>query len=136
MIDFTDPAVARRWKRRSLAAISLAAAAGIGWYAADPGVLSYQVGYTLALPALITTIVWVGLRVPRWLAWTIAVLIGAGGSVGYILFDGSQWWLAAQISLLPFVLLVITSGGKGSGEKLAQGERWYGGMQDGPWGPP
>jgi hypothetical protein len=55
--DFTDPVVARRWRRRSLTAISISAAVGITWYALAPGVASYQLGYTLALPALITAAV-------------------------------------------------------------------------------
>src|SRR6516162_6757987 len=64
-IDFTDPVVARRWKRRSLAAISVGAAVGITWYALAPGVAAYTIGYTLALPAIITAIVWIGKRLPR-----------------------------------------------------------------------
>jgi hypothetical protein len=44
-IDFTDRVVARRWKRRSLAAISVGAAVGITWYALVPGVASCQIGY-------------------------------------------------------------------------------------------
>ncbi len=44
----------------------------------------------------------------------LAVALGAAGSVGYVLFDGSQWWLWAQVALLPFVLLVVISGAKPS----------------------
>ena len=135
-IDFTDPVVARRWRRRSLAAISISAALGITWYALAPGVASYQIGYTLALPAIITAIVWIGKRLPMWLDWVIAVALGTAGSVGYVLFDGSQWWLWAQVALLPFVLLVVISSGKSSKPGQAPREQWYGGMQDGPWGPP
>ena len=100
-IDFTDPVVVRRWKRRSLAAISVGAAVGITWYALAPGVAAYTIGYTLALPAIITAIVWIGKRLPRWLDWVIAVALGAAGSLAYVLFDGSQWWLWAQVALLP-----------------------------------
>jgi peptidoglycan/LPS O-acetylase OafA/YrhL len=135
-IDFTDPAVARRWKRRSLAVISVGAAVGITWYALAPGVASYQIGYPLALPALITAIVWVGKRLPRWLDWVIAVVVGAAGSLAYVLFDGSQWWLWAQVALLPFVLLVLISGVKPPKPGQSPQEPWYGGMRDGPWGPP
>ena len=66
----------------------------------------------------------------------IAVALGAAGSVGYVLFDGSQWWLWAQIALLPFVLLVLTTSVNASKPGQQPGEPWYGGMQDGPWGPP
>lgn len=41
-------------------AVSLGAVVGITWYALAPGVASYQIGYTLALPAIITAIVWIG----------------------------------------------------------------------------
>ncbi len=136
-IDFTDPAVARRWRRRSLLAISVGAVGGITWYTLAPGIASYQVGYTLALPALITAIVWIGKRLPRWLDWVIAVTVGAAGSIGYVLFDGSQWWLWAQVALLPFVLLVVTSSTKPPQPGQSPPEPWYGGgMTDGPWGPP
>jgi len=135
-IDFTDPAVARRWRRRTLLAISVGAAGGITWYALAPGVASYQIGYTLALPAIITAIVWIGKRLPRWLDWVIAVAMGASGSVAYVLFDGSQWWLWAQVALLPFVLLVLISGVKPPKPGQSPPEPWYGGMRDGPWGPP
>jgi hypothetical protein len=59
-IDFGDPIVARRWKRSSLLAISIAAAVGITLFVLAPGVTSYQLGYTLALPGLITALVWIG----------------------------------------------------------------------------
>jgi peptidoglycan/LPS O-acetylase OafA/YrhL len=134
--DFTDPAVARKWKRRSLAAISVGAAVGISWYALAPGVGAYTIGYTLALPAIITAMVWIGKRLPRWLDWVIAVALGAAGSLAYVLFDGSQWWLWAQVALLPFVLLVLISSVTPPKPGQPPPERWYGGIQDGPWGPP
>jgi len=135
-IDFTDPAVARRWRRRTLLAISVGAAVGITWYALAPGVASYQIGYTLALPALVTAIIWIGKRLPRWLDWVIAMVVGTGGSVAYVLFDGSQWWLWGQVALLPFVLLVLISGVKPPKPGQPPPEPWYGGTRDGPWGPP
>lgn len=135
-IDLTDPEVARRWRRRSLLAISVGTAGGIAWYAMAPGLASYQIGYSLALPGIITAIVWIGKRLPRWLDWVIAVALGAGGSVAYVLFDGSRWWLWAQIALLPFVLLVLASGVKPSKPGQRPTEPWYGGMRDGPWGGP
>ena len=135
-IDFTDPVLARRWRRRSLVAISISAALGITWYTLAPGGASYQIGYTLALPAIITAIVWIGKRLPTWVDWVIAVALGAAGSVGYVLADGSQWWLWAQVALLPFVLLVVISSVKSSKPGQPPREPWYGGMQDGPWGPP
>ena len=116
--------------------ISVGAAVGIAWYVLAPGVGAYTIGYTLALPAIITAIVWVGKRLPRWLDWVIAVALGTLGSVAYIVFDGSQWWLWAQIALLPFVVLVLISGTKTPRPGDPPREPWYGGMRDGPWGPP
>ncbi len=128
--------MARRWRRRSLLAASIGVLVGISWYVLAPGVASYQVGYTLALPGIITALVWVGKRLPRWLDWTIAVALGGGGAAGYVVFDGSQWWLWAQLALLPFVLLVVTSGATAPDAGPRPPRQWYGGTQDGPWGPP
>ena len=66
----------------------------------------------------------------------IAVVVGTGGSVAYVLFDGSQWWLWGQVALLPFVLLVLISGVKPPKPGQPPPEPWYGGTRDGPWGPP
>lgn len=135
VLDFGDPAVARKWRRRSVMAISVGAAAGITWYALAPGVASYQVGYTLTLPALITAVVWIGKRLPRWLDWVIAIALASGGPLAYVVIGGSQWWLWGQLAVLPLVLLVLVSAKPASPDERAPGQ-WYGGMQDGPWGPP
>ncbi|HEX4563643.1 MAG TPA: hypothetical protein VH115_04235, partial [Solirubrobacteraceae bacterium] len=109
---------------------------GVTWYALEPGVASYQVGYTLALPGVITAIVWVGRRLPRWLDWVIAIALAAGGMGTYVLTGSSQWWLWAQAAALPLVLLILVSGRRSASSDDRSGARWYGGMQDGPWGPP
>jgi len=44
--------------------------------------------------------------------------------------------LWAQVALLPFVLLVVISSVKSSEPGQPPRKPWYGGMQDGPWGPP
>jgi hypothetical protein len=137
--DFGDPAVARRWRRRWYAAISVGAAGGITWYALEPGVASYQIGYTLALPAIITVTVWVGKRLPRWLDWILAIALAAGGMGTYVLTESTQWWVWAQAAALPLVLLIGIRGFKppkpGEPPRPPR-EPWYGGMSDGPWGPP
>jgi hypothetical protein len=38
--------------------------------------------------------------------------------------------------LLPFVILVLISATKPSKTGQRPSEQWYGGMSDGPWGPP
>jgi peptidoglycan/LPS O-acetylase OafA/YrhL len=77
-----------------------------------------------------------GKRLPRWLDWVIAVVVGASGSLAYVLVGGSQRWLWAQVALLPFVLLVLISGVKPSKPGQSPPAPCYGGMRDGPWGPP
>ncbi|HXM86943.1 MAG TPA: hypothetical protein VN889_04860 [Solirubrobacteraceae bacterium] len=135
MIDLTDPCVWRKWLAVTMTIMLLCAIGGILWYTLEPGVASYQVGYVLALPALITALVWVGRRLPRWLDWIIALALGAGGSAAYVLVGGSQWWLWTQVSLLSLVLLILTSARPTSSDDGGR-TPWYGGMQDGPWGPP
>jgi peptidoglycan/LPS O-acetylase OafA/YrhL len=133
--DLGDPRVRRKWLAVTLAVMVASAAGGILWYVLEPGVGSYQAGYTLALPALITALVWIGRRLPRWLDWVIAIALATGGSAAYVLVGGSQWWLWAQVAMLPLVLLVVTGARPTSPENRGR-TPWYGGMQDGPWGPP
>jgi hypothetical protein len=135
VIDLTDPRTRRKWLMWTLTAMLVGAAGGIAWYVLAPGVASYQVGYLLVLPGLITALIWLGRRLPRWLDWTIALALAAGGATAYVLLGGSQWWLWAQIAAVPLVLLIVTSGRPPSGSDQ-YGDRWYGGTQDGPWGPP
>ena len=66
----------------------------------------------------------------------IAVGLGAAGVIGYVVFDGSRWWLWAQVALLPFVLLVVFTDVKPAQPGQPPPEPWHGGFQDGPWGPP
>jgi len=135
VIDFGDPRVRRRWLTVAITAMILAAGGGILWYVLEPGVASYQVGYTLALPAIITALVWIGRRLPRWLDWLLAIVLWAGGSVAYVSIGGSDWWLWTQVALLPLALLILTSM-RPRDTDAAGKTPWYGGMQDGPWGPP
>lgn len=135
MIDLGDPRVRRKWLMVTTTVMLVGAVGGISWYALEPGVASYQVGYTLALPALITALVWIGRRLPRWLDWIIAIAVAIAGSAAYVMVGGSQWWLWTQIVLLPLVLLVATSS-RSTGSPDPDRVPWYGGMRDGPWGPP
>jgi peptidoglycan/LPS O-acetylase OafA/YrhL len=136
VIDLGNPRVRQRWLVVTATAMLVGAAGGISWYALEPGVASYQVGYTLALPALITALVWIGRRLPRWLDWIIAIALAVGGSAAYVMVGGSQWWLWAQIALLPLVLLVVVINARSTSSGNRDRAPWYGGMQDGPWGPP
>jgi peptidoglycan/LPS O-acetylase OafA/YrhL len=135
VIDLTDPRVRRKWLAVTIMVMLVSAAGGVLWYVLEPGVASYQVGYTLALPALITALVWIGRRLPTWLDWVIAIALAIGGSAAYVLVGGSQWWLWAQVAVLPLVLLVVTNARPTSSDNRDR-VPWYGGMQDGPWGPP
>jgi hypothetical protein len=126
----------RHAARRVLMVARVVAAAstaiGIYLYAEHPGVGSYQASLLLTLPLLLVALG----RLHRWLPpqvqWGTATVLGASGCAGYLIFGGAQWWNWGQFALYPLVLLfahrVVMSGG-GPG-------RWYGGDQDGPWGPP
>ena len=135
-IDFGDARVPRKGLAIALATMFVCAAGGIAWYVLAPGVASYEVGYTLALPGLITAMVWTGRRLPRWLDWAIAVFLAAGGMGAYVLTESTQWWLWAQAAALPLVLLVATRTSHSTRSGDPPGVGWYGGTQDGPWGPP
>jgi len=135
VIDLGDPRVRRKWLAATVTVMLVGAGGGILWYALEPGVASYQVGYTLALPVLITALVWIGRRLPRWLDWVIAIALAIGGSAAYVLVGGSQWWLWTQIAVLPLALLVLTNT-RPTASDTRERTPWYGGMQDGPWGPP
>lgn len=134
MIDLTDPRVRQKWLVITVTVMLLSATGGILWYALEPGIASYQIGYALALPALITALVWIGRRLPRWLDWVIATTFAIGGSAAYLLIGGSQWWLWGQVSVLPLVLLMLTNALPASSDDRDR-TPWYGGTQDGPWGP-
>jgi peptidoglycan/LPS O-acetylase OafA/YrhL len=136
MIDFTDPRVARLFKRRAIALMLVSAAGGVTWYALAPDVASTQAGSILILPGLITLLVWAGRRLPRWLDWVIAIAFALGGNVAYVLVGGSQWWFWGQLACWPLVLLVLTWVRPPRPDDKRPGVQWYGGMQDGPWGPP
>jgi peptidoglycan/LPS O-acetylase OafA/YrhL len=112
------------------------AAGGILWYALEPEVASTQAASVLVLPAFISGIVWIGRRLPRWLDWVIAVALAAGGNLAYVLLDGSQWWLWGQFAVFPLVVLLIASGAGSVKPGQESPAPWYGGVQDGPWGPP
>lgn len=135
MIDLGDPRVLRKWLAVTVTVMLVSAAGGMLWYALEPGTVSYQVGYTLALPALITALVWIGRRLPRWLDWVIAIALAIGGSAAYLIVGGSRWWLWGQVAVLPLVLLVLTNARLTSSDNRDRA-LWYGGMQDWPWGPP
>jgi peptidoglycan/LPS O-acetylase OafA/YrhL len=135
VIDLTDPRVRRKWLAVTVTVMLVCAAGGILWYALEPGVASYQVGYVLALPALIAALAWTGRRLPSWLDWVIAIALAMGGSATYVLVGGSRWWLWTQVALLPLVLLILTNARLTSSDSQDRTPR-YGDMQDGPWGPP
>lgn len=134
VIDLGDPRVRWKWLAVTLTVMLASVAGGILWYVLEPGVGSYQAGYTLALPALITALVWIGRRLPSWLDWVIAIALATGGSA-YVLVGGSQWWLWTQLAVLPLVVLVLTNTRPAASDTRERAP-WYGGMQDWPWGPP
>ncbi len=126
----------RELKRAARVALALAfvcAAGGITWYALAPDVGSYQATFVLVLPALIVLLVWLYRRLPRRLSWTLAIALAVGGPTAYVVEGGSQWWYWGKMAVMPLMLLLLTRVKPGS---VTRSERWYGGLSDGPWGPP
>lgn len=110
------------------------AVVGVVWYALAPGVGPYQASGLLTLPMLFITAAWLHRHLPIRVQWTIAVVLAPIGPAGYLVFGGSQWWRWGQLSVLPFVLLVVLRGLRT--RNAGKPEPWYGGPGDGPWGPP
>jgi hypothetical protein len=123
----------RRARRRGLALVLVLAAAGTTWYALSPDVGSYQLSILLTLPLLVVVLFWLNRRLPRRIAWALAVALAPVGSLGYLLLGGSQWWGWGRMTALPLVLLVVGSGARAS--VSGEGSR-YRVPTDGPWGPP
>lgn len=113
-------------------AAALAAAAGIGLYAAVPGVGSYQASVLLTVPAVVLLLVWVHRRLPLPAQWALAVPMAMVGPVGYLVWGGPQWWNWGQLTPLPLVLLIL----RGSRNPDDEPRPYYDGMADGVWGPP
>jgi hypothetical protein len=112
-------------------AVSVAlAAVGVTWYAASPGVASYQASTLLTLPALLFVLVWLHHGLPMRVQWIAAGLLVLVGPVGYLLIGGDQWWNWGQLTPVPLLMLLVTR----SGSSDSSGA-WSAGT-DGPWGPP
>jgi hypothetical protein len=122
----------QRARRVGLVAVLALAAAGVTWYALAPAAGSYQLSILLILPLLAVVLIRLHRRLPRRVAWALAIGLAPVGPLGYLLVGGSQWWGWGQLTVLPLVLLIgrgARSGG--AGERSA-----YRVPMDGPWGPP
>jgi hypothetical protein len=108
----------------------LAAAAGVVWYAIAPGVGSFQASGLLTAPALVMVLVWLHRRLPLKLQWALAIGIAAIGPIGYLTFDGSQWWNWGQLTPFPLLLLAVSRPGWESSQDALSDE------MAGPFGPP
>ncbi len=78
-------------------------------------------------------LVWLHRRLPLRVQWVLALSIALVGPVGYLLWGGSQWWNWGQLTPLPLLLLVMRDSFKDEDDDPRP---YYGGMADGPWGPP
>jgi hypothetical protein len=116
----------------------LLAAVGIAWYAATPGVESYQASSLLILPLVVLVLVQAHRRLPLKAQWVLAVAIAPVGPIGYTVTQDDQWWNWGQFSPLPLIALAIarsiTSGRDGGTGGYS--DAGIGGVSDGPWGPP
>jgi hypothetical protein len=121
-------------RRVGLVLAVLSAAAGVVWYAMTPGVGSYQASSLLTLPLVMVVLVWLHHRLPVWLQWAIAIPLALVGPIGYLVAGGAQWWNWGQVASFPLVMLAIALSLRSENDEAS--EPWYGGVGDGPWGPP
>ena len=112
----------------------VAAVAGVIWYALSPNVGSYQVSTLLTIPLVLIVLGWLHRRLPMWLQWSVALLMVPIGPVGYLVGGGSQWWNWGQATAMPLFMLVMSRTIPNRDD--APQEPWFGGVADGPWGPP
>lgn len=116
-----------------LIAVALAAA-GTVLYVSSPGVLSYQVGGLLTCPLLVAGCVFLHRRLPIAPQWVGATALALGGAVGYLIWPNDIWWNFGAVAGMPLVLLASTKLMPDPDDPTR--DAWYGGMTDGPWGPP
>jgi hypothetical protein len=124
--------IPRRWKIVWAVGCAALAAGGAAGYIAAPGVASNKVGGFMILPGYIWAVVWVGRRLPEVVRWVAAVPLAVGGVVAYLIWPDANWWFFGGFLIFPLGMLVGWRAGMGD----AESEPWFGGMQDGPWGPP
>jgi len=129
--------VARRvllWGAATAIAVTLAAA-GVALYARNPDVGTYWLNFLLIAPLLFTALYGLHLVLPLPAQWAIAGVIAPLGPIAYLLWPNAQVWNYGALTAIPLVLLACERQERMSkhGEIT---EHWYGGSQDGPWGPP
>ncbi len=86
--------------------------------------------------ALIMSLVWLHRRLPLRLQWVLALGIALVGPAGYLVWGGSQWWNWGQLTPVPLVMLVMRDAFKDDDDDDEEAPPRYGGLMDGPWGPP
>jgi len=123
---------ARLLARVAALAALLLSATGIYWYVARPGVVSYTVGGWLVLPGYGVVLSRLHQRVPDRIEWLLAVALAIGGACAYLAWPSADWWYFGLLLLLPLAALI----GLSIARSGAEPEPWFGGFQDGPWGPP
>ncbi len=123
------------WRVFGIAAALCAAAVGIAWYVIAPGVGTFQASGWLVAPALVMSLVWLHRRLPLRLQWVLALGVALVGPAGYLVWGGSQWWNWGQLTPVPLVMLVMRDAFKDDDDD-EEAPPHYGGLMDGPWGPP
>ncbi len=84
------PLLSSRAKRLALTGVTILAAMGATYYAVNPGVASYQVGFVLMLPMLAVILAWLHKRLSPRIRWTLAIVLAAVGPAGYLIFGGVE----------------------------------------------
>jgi hypothetical protein len=99
---------------------------------------AYHVGLAPLLIAPLFGIVMYGLHrtLPLRLQWVGACVMAPLGGIAYLLWPNEQWWNYGALTAMPLMLLAIAREMRIQEERGEEPEPWYGGLGDGPWGPP
>jgi hypothetical protein len=123
------------WGAGVLVALALAIL-GVILYARNPDVGTYWLNALLIAPLF--GIVMYGLHraLPMRLQWVGACVMAPLGGIAYLLWPNEQWWNYGALTAMPLMLLAIARETRIREERGEEPEHWYGGLGDGPWGPP
>jgi hypothetical protein len=112
----------------------LLAAIGVWLYALDPSVGVWQLNGLLLLPLVAVILIGLHRIVPVRVQWIAAWMLAPLGGVAYVLWPNDQTWNYGMFTAFPLMALVGARAAKRGEDEMPDSS--YGGIQDGPWGPP
>jgi hypothetical protein len=124
-----------KWSVAAVVAVVLAVP-GVVLYAKWPGVETSQLNIVLVLPLLALALYWLHRWLPLRLQWVVAWLLLPLGGVAYLMWPNDQSWQYGALSAIPLIALAAIPQERRTEERGEEQEPAYGGLADGPWGPP